>query len=119
MSMHIEWNIVVSVPQLDTLEQTILLIGERIVETNETIIAEIQRLNANQAEAAAALTAQVTRIADEAEEYATQGTPVTPEQMTNLAAAIRSAADKAAQQAADIKANTEAIGTIVPDTPAP
>lgn len=117
MSIDISLTITVQVPQLDTLGQTLLTIGERIVETIESIIAEMQRLNSNQADAAAALTAQVTRIADEAEEYATQGTVVTPEQMTNLAAAIRSAADNAAQQAADIRANTEAIGGIVPDTP--
>jgi ribosome-associated translation inhibitor RaiA len=117
MSIDISLNITVQVPQLDALGQTLLTIGEKIVETIESIIAEMQRLNTNQADAAAALTAQVTRIADEAEEYATQGTVVTPEQMTNLAAAIRSAADNAAKQAADIRANTESIGAIVPDTP--
>lgn len=118
MAMTIHWEITVSVPQLDALTAELSAIGDKLVETIESIIAELQRLNSNQADAAAALTAQVTRIADEAEEYATQGTAVTPEQMTNLAAAIRSAADNAAQQAADIRANTDAIGGIVPDTPA-
>jgi ribosome-associated translation inhibitor RaiA len=115
--MDIAWTITVLVPQLDTLQQTLVEIGAKLVETIESIIAEMQRLNTNQADAAAALTAQVTRIADEAEEYATQGTVVTPEQMTNLAAAIRLAADNAAKQAADIRANTDAIAAIVPETP--
>jgi hypothetical protein len=115
--MNIDITLTVNVPQLDITNQLLRDLGAQLVETIESIIAEMQRLNTNQADAAAALTAQVTRIADEAEEYATQGTVVTPEQMTNLAASIRSAADNAAKQAEDIRANTESIGGIVPDAP--
>jgi hypothetical protein len=117
VSLNIHWTITVDVPQLEVTNQLLRDVGAQLVETIESIIAEMQRLNTNQADASAALTAQVTRIADEAEEYATQGTVVTPEQMTNLAAAIRTAADNAAKQTADIRANTEAIGGIVPDAP--
>ena len=117
MSMDISITLTVSVPQLDAVTAAMMTLGEKLVETIESIIAEVQRLNANQAESSAALTAQVTRIADEAEEYATQGTVVTPQQMTNLAAALRSAADNAAKQTADIQANTAAIGEIVPGSP--
>ena len=44
-------------------------------------------------------------------------TPVTDEQMTNLEAALKTAADTAAQQSAAIRANSDAIAGIIPDAP--
>ena len=131
MTMEITWNITVSVPQLDAIQQTLLEIGEKLVASIDSIKAEVVRLTENQASAAdalvsssQALTEQVTRIADEVAQWNAVGTPVTPEQMTNLEAALRAAADTAAhqssaieQQAADIRANSEAIAGIIPDNP--
>jgi hypothetical protein len=119
VSFDIHWTITVQVPQLDTLQQTLLDVGAQLVETVQSIIAEVQRINTNQVASAEAIAVQITRIADEVEQYATQGTVVTPEQMTNLGAALRSIADTAEQQAADIRANTDAIAGIVPDAPPP
>lgn len=115
--MDIHWTLTVLVPQLDTINQTLLTLGDTLVETIDSIKQELIRLNENQAQGAAAIAAQIERIADEAEQYGAQGTPVTPEQMNNLGAAIRQAADAAAKQAADVAANTQAIGGIVPETP--
>lgn len=115
--MNIHWTLEVHVPQLDALTQTLRELGEHLVETVETIIAEMQRLNTNLGLAATGINQQLTRIADEAEAYGTAGTPVTPAQMTNLGAAIRKAADDAGKLATDIEANTQAIGGIVPDAP--
>ena len=108
--MDITWHITVSVPEIATW-------GERIVASIDSIKAEIVRLNENQAAAATALNEQVTKIADEVAQWNASGTPVTDAQMTNLEAALRAAADSAAQQAANIEANNQAIQGIIPDEP--
>lgn len=118
MSLDIQWNITVSVPQVDGLSETLILLGEQLVASVDSIRQEVIRLNENQAAAAAALNEQVTKIADEVAQWNASGTPVTDEQMTNLETSLRAAADSAAQQAANIQANTQAIQGIIPDAPA-
>ena len=113
--LDVHWTITVQVPQLDTLQQALVAIGETLVETVASIIATIERLNTNQATAAQALTEQVTRIADEVAQWNAES--ITQQQIDNLGAALKTAADTAAKQATDIQANTEAIRGIVPDAP--
>lgn len=117
MAMDVHWTIEVSVPQLDDLHLTILTVGEKLVASVDSIKAEVVRLNENQAAAAEALNEQVTKIADEVSQWNASGTPVTDEQMTNLETALRAAADTAAQQATNIRANSDAIAGIIPDAP--
>jgi NAD-dependent DNA ligase len=114
--MDIKWTITVHVPQLDTINQTLRDIGEKLVETVASIITTIERLNTNQTAEAQALNAQVTRIADEVAQWNAES--ITQQQIDNLGAALKTAADNAAKHAADIQANTEAIRGIVPDAPA-
>ena len=47
------------------------------------------------------------------------GLSITQQQIDNLGAALKTAADTAGKQAADIQANTEAIRGIVPDAATP
>jgi methylaspartate ammonia-lyase len=108
--MEITWHITVSVPQLD-------IWGEKLVASVDSIKAEMVRLGENQAAEAQALTEQVTRIAEEITQWNASGTPVTDEQMQNLETAIKAAADAAAAHTAQIRANSEAIQGIIPDTP--
>lgn len=117
MPIDIAVTMTVQVPQLETLGEILLEIGDKIVASIDSVKAEIVRLNENQATAASALNEQVTRIADEVAQWNASGTPVTEEQMTNLEAALRAAADSAGKQAADIQANTQAIQGIIPDEP--
>lgn len=132
MPLDIKWTLVVEIPQLEALTQTLMTIGDKVVASIDSVKAEVVRLNENQAAAAdalvdssQALTEQVTRIADEVAQWNASGTPVTDAQMTNLEAALKSAADTSAQQtsaitqqAAAIRANSDAIAGIIPDEPA-
>lgn len=111
--IDVHWTLTVQVPQLDRVAQQL----ERLVETVESIIAEVRRMSDTQVASASAIAEQIERIADEAEEYATQGTVVTPEQMNNLGSELRRLADTAEKQVDDLKANTEAISKIVPTSP--
>ena len=117
MVLDVHWKLTVEVPQLTELQQTLLAIGATLVETVASIIATIEQLNANQATAAQALNEQVTRIADEVAQW--EASSITQQQIDNLGAALKTAADTAGKQAADIQANTEAIRGIVPDAATP
>ena len=117
MSLDIHWTVTVSVPQIDDLTQVIMEGVEKLMASIDSIVAEVVRLNDNQAAASAALTEQVTKIADEVAQWQGSGTPVSDEQLATLETALRAAADTAAKQVADIQANTAAITGIVPDAP--
>jgi hypothetical protein len=85
------------------------------MESVQSIKDTVILLQQNQAEAAQALTDQVTRIADEMAQYTAEA--ITQEQLDNLGTALRACADSAAHQTATIRANTEQITGIVPDAP--
>jgi hypothetical protein len=110
--LDIHWTLTVQVPQLDAL----IALGERLVETVQGGVIELQRLNANQAAGWAAMNEQLTIIANEAAEY----TPelVTQEQLNTFVTNVRKAADVAAEQEAAVRAASAQIAGIVPD-PAP
>jgi ABC-type transporter Mla subunit MlaD len=109
--MDITWNITVSVPQLDAL----IAIGAKMADTVQLIKDEMARLADGQAQQTEVLATQLDAIAQEIAQF--QAQDITQAQLDNLLSAVTTAADTAHQQAADIRANTEQIKTIVPDTP--
>lgn len=113
--IDVHWTITVEVPQLETINQTLREIGAKLVETVQSIIAHVERLNEQQAASAQALTEQVTIIANEVAQW--EADAITQQQIDNLGAALKTAADTAEQQVANIRANTDAIKGIVPDAP--
>lgn len=110
MSMEITWNITVSVPE-------IAIWGEKIVERLQGIQDQLVALTTAQADGSDAIAAQLTVIADEIGQL--NAGAITDEQLTQIEAQIRQAADLATQQAADIRSNSQQISTIVPDAPPP
>lgn len=113
--MDIHWTIEVQVPQLTTLEETIRTIGEELVDQAQAIKDEIARLTTAQAQGSENIATQINAILQEMQQYSTGQIP--QEQFDNLLTALKTAADTATQQAADIKANTEQLMQIVPDAP--
>ena len=125
MSMHITWNITVSVPQLDAL----IALGERMADTVQAIKDEMARLNDGlvrlgdtQVQQTQALATELDQIQAEIAQFTEQD--ITQAQLDNLLASVTTAAnqahqaaDTAEQQVAAIQANTEMIQGIVPDAP--
>lgn len=108
MSFDIQWTLIVNVPQLDTW-------GEKLVASVDSIKAELIRLTDAQASGTQAIAQQLTVIADEIAQF--NADTITQEQLDKLEAELRTAADTATQQAADIQANNQQIAGIVPDAP--
>lgn len=108
MSLDIHWTVTVNVPQLDVW-------GEKLVAEVQGIKDQLARLNEGQAQGFDAIAAQLTAIHDEMQQF-TAGN-ITQEQLDNLEASLKTAADNAEKQAADVRANTEQIMQIVPDAP--
>lgn len=117
MVLDIHWTLTVNVPQLTTLEETLRLIGEQLVDAIQAIKDEVARLSAAQAQGSQAIADQLTAILAEMQQYSAG--EITDDQYNNLLAALKTAADQAEQQAADIKANTAQLTQIVPDEPPP
>lgn len=113
--LDVHWTITVHVPQLDTLQQTIMTIGERVVASVDSIKQELTRLTEAQAAGSQAIADQITVIADEIAQFSAGA--ITQEQLERLEAELRTAADTATQQATATRANTQAIAGIVPDAP--
>jgi hypothetical protein len=113
VSVDITFSFTVHVPQLDAL----IALGEQLVETVQTAIAELTRLNDNQAAGWAAINEQLTVIANEVSQF-TPGL-VTQTQLDTLVTNLRSAADVAAEQETATRAASAQIAGIIPDTPAP
>lgn len=113
MDIHITRT--VQVPQLDMLTQTIREIGEKLVETVDSVRTTLERLLTGQADISQEIATQMKRIADEVAQWTPE--TVTQEQLDTLGMHLTTAADTAEQQAADIRTNTQAITGIVPDAP--
>ena len=114
--LDIHWKITVEVPQLESLEQTIALLGEQLVDQIQGIKDTLIRIEEQQASAAEALAEQVTIIATEVSQW--NAGAITSEQLTNLQTKLSQIATTAEQQAAQVRANSEQIAGIVPDAPA-
>jgi hypothetical protein len=115
-SMAIHWTIEVSVPQLDTLQQMLLALGEQIVGEISGIQSAIDRLVTNQSAGweqmnvhLAAIQAEITQLGDQP----------TQAQLDHLADQVNAAADVSARAVDDLKGMTEQVKGMVPDTPTP
>jgi hypothetical protein len=117
MAMDVHFSFTVSVPELETLRQTLLTLGAQVMASLEGITAAIDGLVEQQAQGSEAISEQLTIIATEISQWTPES--VTQAELDALASRVQAAADTAAQQAADIRANSQQITTIVPDTPAP
>ena len=120
MAMDIQWTIIVQVPQLDALIQTLETIGVAMADALSGIKDALIDLNNQQAASSQALADQLTAIAVEIDQVAAAiaaGGPVSQEQLDAIAQHIRDAAKIASDQAAQIAANTASIEGMV--TPAP
>jgi hypothetical protein len=116
MSMNIQWDITVSVPQLDALTETLLTIGETIVAELTSITEALTVLATNQAQGQTALSEHLTAIEEEIRQL---GDAPTQAELDAIADQIHQAAAVSAQGAADLRAMTEQVKGMVPDTPAP
>jgi hypothetical protein len=117
MSMHITWDITVNVPQLDTINQTLLTLGAQAMADLQSIQAAIVELTTQQAAGQQALTDQLTVIANEIDQLDAES--IDQAEIDALAQQIRDAA--AASQAAtdQVRANSAQIAGMVPDQPPP
>jgi hypothetical protein len=114
MSMDISINLTVSVPQLEALEQTLLTIGETIVAELTSITDALAVLTTNQAAGQDALSAHLAAIEEEIRQL---GDAPTQAQLDGIADQIHQAAAVSAQGATDLRAMTEQVKGMVPDTP--
>ena len=102
MAMDIQWTIIVQVPQLDALIQTLETLGVAMADALSRIKDALIDLNNQQAASSQALADQLTAIAVEIDQVAAAiaaGGPVSQEQLDAIAQHIRDAADIAANQA--------------------
>lgn len=114
MTMDITWDITVSVPQLDTLHQTLRDIGDRLVGEISGIQDAINLLVTNQANGQQALSDHLSAIEEEIRQL---GDTPTQAELDHLADQVHTAATKSAQAATDLRAMTEQVKGMVPDTP--
>jgi hypothetical protein len=114
VTLDIHWTLDVSVPQLDVLTQTLREIGEKLVAELTGINDALVVLATNQAEGQTALSEHLTAIEEEIRQL---GDAPTQEQLDAIADQIHSAAAVSAQGATDLRAMTEQIKGMVPDTP--
>jgi hypothetical protein len=117
MALDVHWSFTVSVPELETLRQTLLTLGAQLMDQLQGIHDAIGVLTESQAQGSEAIAAQLTVIADELSQFSAGA--ISQADLAAVEAKIRDAAAIATQQAADIRANSQQITTIVPDTPAP
>ena len=117
MSLAITWTIEAHIPQLDMLEQTILILGDRLVAELHGIQDAINALTTQQAAGQEALSAHLTAIENEITQLDAE--TITQEQLDALASQVHAAAAVSAKGAEDLRAATERVKTMVPDAPAP
>jgi hypothetical protein len=115
VALDIHWTLTVSVPQLDTLAQTLAQLGAQLMADLQGIQAEIANLSEQQAAGSDAIAAQLTVIADEISQINAE--TIKQEDLDALAAQVRQAAQVATDQATQIRANSAQIAGIVPDAP--
>ena len=116
MPLDIHWTFEVSVPQLDTLEQTILDLGEKIVAELTGINEALATLTTNQAAGQDALSAHLAAIEEEIRQL---GESPTQEQLDAIADQIHAAAAVSSKGAEDLRAMTEQVKGMVPDEAPP
>lgn len=113
--LDIHWSLTVDVPQLDGLQQTLVTIGDRIVAELSVISDAIVALTTQQAQGQTALSEHLTAIEEEIAQLNAE--TITQEQLDALAVQIHEAAAVSAKGAEDLRAATEQVKGMVPDTP--
>lgn len=116
MSVDISIKTTVDVPQLDALTAAVTAIGEQIVAELSVIQEAITLLTEQQAKGQEDLAAHLTAIEEEIAQLDAE--TITQEQLDALAAQIHEATEVSAKGAADLRAATEKVKGMVPDTPA-
>jgi hypothetical protein len=116
MTLDVHWQTTVSVPQLDVLTQALLTIGEKLVAELTGIQEALTVLTTNQAAGQAALSAHLTAIEEEIRQL---GDTPSQAELDAIADQIHEAAAVSAKGATDLRAMTEQVKGMVPDTPAP
>jgi chromosome segregation ATPase len=114
MSVDISIRTTVDVPQLETLEHTLRELGEKIVAELTGINDALAELTTTQAAGQTALSEHLTAIEEEIRQL---GESPTQAQLDAIADRIHEAADVSAKGAADLRAMTEQVKGMVPDTP--
>lgn len=117
MSLDITWTTILDIPQLDALTAALTAAGDRIVAELSVIQDAITALTTQQAQGQADLSAHLTAIEEEIAQLSAE--TITQEQLDQLAAQIHAAAAASAQAGTDLRAMTEQVKGMVPDTPAP
>lgn len=112
--LDVHWTLTVHVPQLDQIQQTLLEIGAQLVAEITGIQNAITSLVTNQAAGQEALSAHLTAIEEEIRQL---GDSPTQADLDALANQVRAAAATAAKGAEDLRAMTEQVAGMVPDTP--
>ena len=115
-TLEIHWTTTLNIPQLDTLSEAILEIGEKLVAELGVIQDAINALTAQQAVGQADLAAHLQAIEDEIKQLDAE--TITQEQLDGLAAQIHETIAISAQGAETLRAATERVKGMVPDTPA-
>ena len=114
--LDVHWKLTVEVPQLDSLQQTLLALGETLVAELSGIQDAINSLVTNQASGQEALAAHLTAIEDEIRQL---GDAPTQAQLDALADQVHAAAATSSKAAEDLRAMTEQVKGMVPDEPTP
>ena len=114
MSVDISIRTTVDVPQLDVLTAVIAALGERIVAELTGITEALAVLSTNQAAGQDALSAHLTAIEDEIRQL---GDSPSQADLNAIADQIHEAAAVSAKGATDLRAMTEQVKGMVPDTP--
>lgn len=115
MTLDIHWSLTVQVPQLETLTDTLVLLGDKLVAELSVIQDAIVALTTQQAQGQQALSAHLTAIEEEIAQLNAE--TITQEQLDALAAQIHAAAGVSAKGVTDLQAMTEQVKGMVPDTP--
>jgi hypothetical protein len=112
--LDIHWTTTVFVPQLEALQQTILELGEKVVSELTAINDALALLTTNQAAGQQALSEHLTAIEEEIRQL---GDSPTSAELAAIADQIHEAAAVSAKGATDLRAMTEQVKGMVPDTP--
>ena len=115
MTLDIHWTLTVSVPQLDTLTDTLRSIGAQLMADLSGIHDALVQLTEQQAQGSEAIAEQLSVIASEIEQL--NAGSIDQADLDELAAQVRAAAQTATDQAAQIRANSQQISGMVPDEP--
>lgn len=113
LEITVKW--VLEVPQLEELQRAFTFIGAKIVAELQGIQEAIDTLVTNQAAGQEALAAHLTAIEEEIRQL---GAASNQAELDHLADQVNAAAATAAKGAEDLRAMTEQIKGMVPDTPA-